>query len=141
MDEKGRELTPDEVEERVLGELRKLNVAGLEAAGEVLGLDMEGIKGNKKELRKAITNFLWEKEEDDKTAHLELHKHLFPNVVKKEDVENEGKVELTDNEGNDGVFDDQKSLKTKTKDEKPKPHKQQTRRRSNTIDTVDITRV
>ena len=63
MDEKGRELTPDEVEERVLGELRKLNVAGLEAAGEVLGLDMEGIKGNKKELRKAITNYLWEKEE------------------------------------------------------------------------------
>jgi len=40
-----------------------------------------------------------------------------------------------------GVFDDQKSLKTIPKDEKPKPHKQQTRRRSNTIDTVDITRV
>ena len=53
------QMTPDEIEEEVLSEIPRLSAAQLEAAcGTVSLAVLEAIKGNKKALRKELTNYL-----------------------------------------------------------------------------------
>ena len=58
MDSNTNQLSPDEIQDRVLEEILKLQTAGLEAAcAVVVGLDVpEAAKGNRKTLRKLLTN-------------------------------------------------------------------------------------
>ena len=142
------QLTPDEIEDKVLEEILHLGAAGLEAACEVV-VDLvvpDTAKGNKKLLRNLLTKYLMEtSDEDDKhTDFLTLHDHLFPKVVKKELEQSNGVDAKPDEKlsvGVDEVFDEKTLKKSTEKEEDRKPLRKQIRRRSNTIDTVDITRV
>ena len=136
MDSITNQLSPDEIEDQVLEEILKLQTAGLEAAcAVVVGLDVpDAAKGNRKALRKLLINYLMDSNEiDNKTTDfLLLNDHLFP-VVKKKD-------------GDDEVFEMQgleKHLPMSkwNNDSSRGEHKPLNRRRSATIDTVDLTRV
>ena len=60
------QLTPDEVEMAVLSQIPKLSATDLEAAcGAVSLAVLEAAKGNKKALRKQLTNYLDTDEEDN----------------------------------------------------------------------------
>ena len=149
------EMTPDEAEEKVLSELPRLSATALEAACEAVNLDVEeAVKGNKKKLRKLLTNHLDTKADDDDMGdYLRLVDHLFPIVpVKPEEkmglenialdlkIKHEGdhqKIRKTDvsfaedsrvpPKKTDGAFSNEKLVR---------------RRRSSTVDHVDtITRV
>ena len=81
------EMTPDEAEEKVLSELPRLSATALEAACEAVNVDVEeAVKGNKKKLRKLLTNHLDTKADDDDMGdYLRLVDHLFPTVPVKPD--------------------------------------------------------
>ena len=73
------QLTPDEVEMAVLSQIPKLSATDLEAAcGAVSLAVLEAVKGNKKALRKQLTNYL-DTDEEDKTAQFgTLYDFFFP---------------------------------------------------------------
>ena len=79
------QLSPDEVEEAVLSELPKLAAVQLEAAcGAVSLAVLEAVKGNKKALRKQLTNYL-DDDEDRATEFGALYDLFFPNTEKPDD--------------------------------------------------------
>ena len=76
----GKQLTPDEVEDKVLTALPSLSASQLEVACGKVNLDVEAMKGNKKLLRNALTTHLMTTTGDDDkmTDFLTLSDHLFP---------------------------------------------------------------
>ena len=134
----------------MLEEILKLQTAGLEAAcAVVVGLDVpEAAKGDRKALRKLLTNYLMDTNEtDDKTTDfLLLNDHLFPVVVPKMEGEGTKNKKGKTKEGGDEVFEKQGlerhlPMSKWNNDSSRGEHKPPNRRRSATIDTVDITRV
>ena len=69
----------EEVEEKVLSELPKLSAVALEAACEAVQLAvLDAVKGNKKALRKLLTNYL-DTDDDDREAEFRtLYTLFFP---------------------------------------------------------------
>lgn len=150
------QMTPDEAEEKVLSELPRLSATALEAACEAVNLDVEEtVKGNKKKLRKLLTNHLDTKaDEDDMTDYQLLLDHLFPRVKTKPDDEAVFEDVVTAHGMKQEV--DQKSITVKTDrtvaDARSKSQEKKEgacgtdnpgrRRRASTLDHVDtITRV
>ena len=82
------QLTPDEAEEKVLSELPRLSAAALEAACGVVKVQVEEtLRGNRKKLRKLLTDHLDAKADaDDMTDYLQLVDHLFPPAKSEEEA-------------------------------------------------------
>ena len=94
------QMTPDEIEEEVLSEIPRLSAAQLEAAcGAVSLAVLEASKGDKKALRKQLTNYL---DTDDKeTEFRKLHDLLFPDTDDKD--EKLADADQVDGGGNSGI--------------------------------------